>query len=237
MDTSYWNNASAKEAIEAVFEEFRCKTGVNYILAPVPSSVGFSLNDSMHIIAPDPNLGVVGYNERLWTSCILGSETFYSIRSQDLRLSNKQDWYFGNGKVPVGKTKFRYVLFHELGHSLGLGHVNEMGQTMYPSVSLLPSNLWNERDSITTEEREAISYFISLSKSFSFKACGILPMENNNDCKDVYGLKTGFEVPADMGTLTLFPNPVINELNIGYFFSDRVQIRVFDFKGCLVLSD
>ena len=34
MHTTYWNNPSAKKAIEDVFAEFRCKTGANYILAP-----------------------------------------------------------------------------------------------------------------------------------------------------------------------------------------------------------
>jgi hypothetical protein len=236
MHTTYWNNPLAKKAIEDVFAEFRCKTGANYILAPFPSSASFSLGDTIHLIAPDPNLGAVGYNERLWTSCILGAETFYSIRSQDLRMSDKQDWYFGTGKAPAGKTKFRYVLFHELGHSLGLGHVNELGQSMYPSVSLLPSDQWSQRDSITIQEKEAISHFINLSKSFSFRACGVLPMENNKDCKDVYGLKTGIETSQSIESLTVYPNPVSSELNINYPISEMVQVRIFDLQGRLVLN-
>jgi hypothetical protein len=236
MHTTYWNNPLAKKAIEDVFAEFRCKTGANYILAPFPSSASFSLGDTIHLIAPDPNLGAVGYNERLWTSCILGTETFYSIRSQDLRMSDKQDWYFGTGKAPAGKTKFRYVLFHELGHSLGLGHVNELGQSMYPSVSFLPSDQWSQRDSITLSEKEAISHFINLSKSFSFRACGVLPMENNKDCKDVYGLKTGIATAQSIESLTVYPNPVSSELNINYPISEMVQVRIFDLQGRLVLN-
>ena len=235
MHTTYWNNPLAKKAIEDVFAEFRCKTGANYILAPFPSSASFSLGDTIHLIAPDPNLGAVGYNERLWTSCILGTETFYSIRSQDLRMSDKQDWYFGTGKAPAGKTKFRYVLFHELGHSLGLGHVNELGQSMYPSVSLLPSDQWSQRDSITLSEKEAISHFINLSKTFSFRACGVLPMENYNDCKDVYGYKTEIGEVNSMPRLSLYPNPVSSLLNINYAVSEAVQIQIFDAQGREVL--
>ena len=235
MHTTYWNNPLAKKAIEDVFAEFRCKTGANYILAPFPSSASISLSDTIHLIGPDPNLGVVGYNERMWTSCILGSETFYSISAQGLRMSDKQDWYFGTGKAPAGKTKFRYVLFHELGHSLGLGHVNELGQSMYPSVSLLPSDQWSERDSITTQEKEAISYFINLSKTFSFRACGVLPMENNKDCKYIYGFKTDIENTQSFGSLALYPNPVNNELNVNYQVSEGVQIYIYDMQGSLVL--
>lgn len=236
MHTTYWNNPLAKKAIEDVFAEFRCKTGANYILAPFPSSANISLSDTIHLIGPDPSLGAVGYNERMWTSCILGSETFYSISAQGLRMSDKQDWYFGTGKAPAGKTKFRYVLYHELGHSLGLGHVNELGQSMYPSVTLLPSDQWSQRDSITSQEKEAISHLINLSKSFSFRACGVLPMENYKDCKDVYGLKTGIETTQSIGSLTVYPNPVSSELNINYPISERVQVRIFDLQGRLVLN-
>lgn len=236
MHTTYWNNPLAKKAIEDVFAEFRCKTGVNYILAPSPSSSNFSLDDTINLIAPDPSLGAVGYNERLWTSCILGSETFFNIRSQDLKMSDKQDWYFGTGKVPAGKTKFRYVLFHELGHSLGLGHVNELGQSMYPSVSLLPSDQWSERDSITIQEKEAISYFINLSKSFSFRACGMLPLENNKDCKAVYGLTTDIKTPQRIENLAVYPNPASSELSINYPISERIQLRIFDLQGRLILN-
>ena len=236
MHTTYWNNPLAKKAIEDVFAEFRCKTGANYILAPFPSSANISLSDTIHLIGPDPSLGAVGYNERMWTSCILGAETFYSISAQGLRMSDKQDWYFGTGKAPAGKTKFRYVLYHELGHSLGLGHVNELGQSMYPSVSLLPSDQWSQRDSITSQEKEAISHLINLSKTFSFRACGVLPMENYKDCKDVYGLKTGIETTQSIGSLTVYPNPVNSELNINYPISERVQVRIFDLQGRLVLN-
>ena len=236
IHTTYWNNPLAKKAIEDVFAEFRCKTGANYILAPFPSSANISLSDTIHLIGPDPSLGAVGYNERMWTSCILGAETFYSISAQGLRMSDKQDWYFGTGKAPAGKTKFRYVLYHELGHSLGLGHVNELGQSMYPSVTLLPSDQWSQRDSITSQEKEAISHLINLSKTFSFRACGVLPMENYKDCKDVYGLKTGIETTQSIGSLTVYPNPVNSELNINYPISERVQVRIFDLQGRLVLN-
>jgi len=236
MHTTYWNNPLAKKAIEDVFAEFRCKTGANYILAPFPSSANISLSDTIHLIGPDPSLGAVGYNERMWTSCILGAETFYSISAQGLRMSDKQDWYFGTGKAPAGKTKFRYVLYHELGHSLGLGHVNELGQSMYPSVTLLPSDQWSQRDSITSQEKEAISHLINLSKTFSFRACGVLPMENYKDCKDVYGLKTGIETTQSIGSLTVYPNPVNSELNINYPISERVQVRIYDLQGRLVLN-
>jgi hypothetical protein len=107
---------------------------------------------------------------------------------------------------------------------------------MYPSVSFLPSDQWSQRDSITLSEKEAISHFINLSKTFSFRACGVLPMENNKDCKDVYGLKTGIETSQSIESLTVYPNPVSSELNINYPISEMVQVRIFDLQGRLVLN-
>jgi hypothetical protein len=70
----------------------------------------------------------------------------------------------------------------------------------------------------------------------SFRACGVLPMDNYKDCKDVYGLKTGIETSQSFGSLTVYPNPVSSELNINYPISERVQVRIFDLQGRLVLN-
>jgi hypothetical protein len=234
---TYWDIPEAKAAIEAVFREFRCKTGVNYILAPFSTQVGFNLGDTFNVVAPDPQLGPVGYNERLWTSCILGNETFYNIKSHDLHLSTSQDWYYGTGECPAGKTKFRYVLYHELGHSLGLGHVNELGQSMFPSVSFLPSNTWSGRDSITYDERTAISYLINLSQNFAFRACGISPLSKIYDCQDVYGTSTSID-KVNYHQLTVYPNPA-NEyifLETVNFNSEETQICVKDYTGKQVIK-
>lgn len=229
---TYWDNMEAKQAIEDVFREFRCKTGINYLLSPIPTQTGFNLGDTVNVIAPDPQLVPVGYHEKLWSSCILGSETFYYVRSHDLHLSTNQNWYFGTGNCPSGKTKFRYVLYHELGHSLGLGHVNELGQSMYPSVSLLPSNNWSGRDSITKEEKETISYFVSLCQNFTFNACGISPLKKVFDCQDVYGTKASFTDLVQSLAL-LSPNPCSEVLNIaGLEEMDKAAYCVIiDFAG------
>ncbi len=234
---TYWDIPEAKAAIEAVFREFRCKTGVNYILAPFSTQVGFNLGDTFNVIAPDPQLGPVGYNERLWTSCILGNETFYNIKSHDLHMSTSQDWYYGTGVCPAGKTKFRYVLYHELGHSLGLGHVNELGQSMFPSVSFLPSNTWSGRDSITSDERTAISYFINLSQNFTFRACGISPLSKVYDCQDVYGTNTSID-NVKYSPLTVYPNPAnasifLESVNLNL---NETQICIRDYTGKQVIK-
>ena len=90
---------------------------MNYILAGEPSD-SLILDDNINVIAPDPSLNAAGYMNLLWSSCILGPTTFYQAQTMDISLSPKLDWYYGKGKVPSGKSKFRYVLMHELGHSV-----------------------------------------------------------------------------------------------------------------------
>lgn len=230
---AYWNNLEARQAIADVVKEFRCKTGVNYLIAPSAVPLPLNLGQGLHIIAPDSALGVVGYNDRLWSSCILGAETFYHITAQILRFSTKQNWYFGKGKQPAGTAKFRYVLFHEMGHSLGLGHVDEPGQSMYPTVTLLPSDNWCERDSITNAEKTAISHFIKLCQNFTFRACSINPLKPVIDCNDLYA---STETIAQTGSMEIYPNPAENEFQLklpSVLAGQTVQISVHRIDGSI----
>jgi len=234
----FWENPAAKAAIEDVFKEFRCKTGVNFIFADEPSDALLTLSDNINLISPDSSISSVGYLYLLWSSCVLGPSTFYYSKSMDIGLSTKADWYFGKGKVPDGKAKFRYVLMHELGHSLGLGHVNEIGQTMYPTVTFLPSNNWNERDSITTEEKLAISHYVKLSQDFTFRGCGISPLSKISNCVDVYGLTSVIENASKEGQFNIYPNPGNGKFNIEIAnrSSHTINLEIYNLLGERILE-
>ncbi|MFN5218678.1 MAG: T9SS type A sorting domain-containing protein [Sphingomonadales bacterium] len=231
----YWNNPEIKQAIADVVQEFRCKTGVNYILEPLTQWVPLNLNQGKHIIAPDSSLGVVGFNDRLWASCILGAETFYHNQTQLLRFNTQQNWYYGKGQPPAGAAKFRYVMFHEMGHSLGLGHVNELGESMYPTVTLLPSDNWCKRDTITISEQRAIKHYISLCQNFAFRGCGITPMKTNLDCRDVFGQNLSTESFTQEG-VWLFPNPASHQIQMRVQTGETAEISMWDMRGRLVLK-
>ncbi len=211
---AFWDNLEIREAIAAVVKEFRCKTGVNYVIERLNDEVPLSLAEGIHIIAPDENLDVVGYNAKRWSSCILGSETFYYYKTQLLQFDTDVTWYYGTGQAPAGATKFRYVLFHEMGHSLGLGHVNEEGQSMYPTVNFSPSDNWSARDVITTAEETAIQHFVSLSQNFTFRACSINPLLAIGNCEDVYGEKADLAERLVVTELVVYPNPTFGVANI-----------------------
>ena len=237
---TFWDNDEIRQAIADVVQEFRCKTGVNYVIERLHQEVPLSLDQGVHIITPDQNLEIVGYNARQWSSCILGAETFYYNETQLLQFGTDQKWYYGKGQAPDGFTKFRYVLFHEMGHSLGLGHVNEEGQSMYPTVNFLPSDNWSARDSITTAEKTAIQHFVSLSQDFSFRACGINPLTTITDCENVYGSSAHIAEGRNRTNSLIFPNPVSRNFTIKLpktvDLSDA-KILIFDYRGVLVAEE
>ncbi len=100
-------------------------------------------------------------------------------------------------------------------HSLGLGHVNEEGPSMYPTVIFLPSDNWSARDVITTAEEEtATKHFVGLSRNFTFRACGIDPLLANDDCENVYGLKVDIAEVDNPSELVIYPNPTFGGTNM-----------------------
>lgn len=237
----FWKNPEIKQAIIDVISEFRCKTGVNYTLQEMTKWSPLNFSAGLHIIGPDSNLSVVGFNEKLWSSCVNGAETFFFNKIQLLRINTKQDWYYGKGKAPNGKSKFRYVLYHEIGHSLGLGHVNELGQSMFPSVNLLPSDNWSARDSITTAEKKAISYYVNKCQTFNFRGCGIIPMKKIINCRDVETSLNSISHTQKISELVIYPNPcVLDEISIKPLtqsINSTGTFSIYNSIGALVLKD
>lgn len=234
------NNSEAKQAIEDVFRHYRCRTGVHYTLEQRGTSARFNLNDQVQSIAFDTAgselaSGIVARYEQLWSSCILGAETFYYVRAQEIRFSGRTNYYYGTGATPDGLAKFRYVLMHELGHSLQLAHVSEEGQTMHPIVHQLPAIKWNKRDSITREEVLAAGYVVQQSRNFTFRACGLLPMLEPANCSDVYGSASAVSALPQQN-IEIYPNPAGDVLYIRGLDSRGARFTLMHSDGKVVRS-
>jgi hypothetical protein len=239
MRRDLYNNTEARACIEGVFAEFRCKTGVNYTLTRQPTWVKSDLGDGVNALMFDsvgyelPN-GVVAYYEQLWYSCILGGRTFYYVVGQELRISKRFDYYYGKGSIPQGKNaKLSYVLFHELGHSLQLGHVNEDGESMHPVVQALPADNWNMRDTLTTFDVKAGRYLVQESQQFDFRACGVSPMSTISNCADVYGENAGLSLSTARLTMSVLPNPSHGraEIMIHVDRPDALELNILNASG------
>ena len=216
VNEAIFNEPERLEAVERTLDDFVCKTGVNFQLNDAPTSLGWDLGDGQNTISfdtPDNPLspGTVGYCNTLWWSCILGDVTFYVAGEIDVVLNSNFDYDYGTGDLTDGNAKFAYVLMHELGHAMRLGHVNEWGESMYPSVTDWPSQNWFERDTISTNDRLGVSQSVDIASSFTFNACGISVMEPLEiDCEPVVEVAEVEEVAGPEP----YPNPFENVITL-----------------------
>ena len=211
VNEDIFNEPERLDAVTRTLDDFICKTGVNFELSDAPTALGWDLGDGQNTISFDSDdnplsAGTVGYCHTLWWSCILGDVTFYVVGEMDVVLNDNFDYDYGTGSLTSGNAKFAYVLMHELGHAMRLGHVNEWGETMYPSVTDWPSSNWFERDTISTNDRLGVSQAVDIASTFTFNACGISAMDPLDiDCEPIVEVvESEAEAPAP------YPNPFNN---------------------------
>jgi hypothetical protein len=204
------------DAIERTLNDFVCKTGVNFQLENESTALGWDLGDGQNTISFDSpsnplSSSSVGYCHTLWYSCVLGNVTFYYVGEIDVVINGSFDYDYSTGTVATGQAKFAYVLMHELGHAMRLGHVNELSETMYPSVTDWPSNEWNERDTISTNDRVGVTLVVDRASVFTFDGCGVSPMiPLEVDCPEAVNISEG--TANQMETWRLHPNPFQNKI-------------------------
>ena len=250
LNSLLFSVSERKEAVERTLDDFVCKTGINIVLAEEETTLGWSLGDGQNTISFDSDLntlspGTVGYCNTLWSSCIYAGETFYYVNEMDVVINSSFEYDFGTGNPSGSLAKFSYVLMHELGHAFRLGHVNELGESMYPSVTNMPSNSWYERDTISHFDKLGVIHSLNKASSFSFSACGLSNMvpliqdcENNVSLQgnQTINLNSGwnifstFIIPQDPNIESIFStiveNIIIVKDNLG-----NAYIPSFNFNG------
>ena len=238
VNEEIFNIPERMDAVERTLKDFVCKTGVNLRLAESATSSGWDLDDGQNTISYDSpenplSPGTAGYCYTLWYSCILGGETFFYVGEIDVVLNGSFDYDYSTGPVGAGQAKFAYVLMHELGHAMRLGHVNEWGETMYSSVTDFPSNEWSERDTISTNDRLGVSLAVERASSFTFDGCGVSNMVPLDiDCESVTLTNTRKET----GRWLPSPNPFSNQLWIPGFHGagETTSIRIMNASGQII---
>ena len=195
--------------VDDVFQQFICASNAHYVLNTTPTNVSNDLSDGVNAITFDNTnnplpAGTAARCNYIWYSCINNGDTLYWMSAIDIEFnSSYSTWYYGKGVPPASKgSKFRYVLMHELGHSLRLGHTDIEGESMYPIVSYLPAQNWNMRDKITRTDSSATHNAALRSSSFTFQGCGVQPITLiTNACSGLGGDS------FDMANAQVYPNP------------------------------
>ena len=215
LNTELYNIIERRAAVERTLNDFVCKTGINFLLAEQGTTLGWNLGDGQNTISFDSasnmlSASTVGFCNTLWSSCIYNGETFYYVNEMDIVINSSFEYDYSTGNPSAGLAKFSYVLMHELGHAMRLGHVNELGETMYPSVTDMPSNSWYERDTISIHDRLGVSHAFDLAANFSFSACGLsnmTPKIVNSGCVNELACNYDLSATCDDGSC------VFSELN------------------------
>ncbi len=246
LDKALFDIPQARECVESVMRQFRCKTGMNFDVGVAPTTAGYALNDGINAIifdAPGYELGAgaVAYCDWIWYSCIVGTETFYYVRDTDCRLSRKFNWYYGNGKNPeFGMAKLRYVLYHEIGHAHQFGHVSEWGESMHPIVQALPAEDWLQRDTITASEKRAGTFMTMQGRNFTFRGCGVQPLiaPANTDCNSDITSDVHDEPRGGRHQLHVYPNPASETVTVSSNEPrlQDVHINLYDMLGAKLSS-
>ena len=225
LNTELHNIFERKAAVERTLNDFVCKTGINFFLSEQGTTLGWNLGDGQNTISFDSasnmlSAGTVGFCNTLWSSCIYNGETFYYVNEMDIVINSSFEYDYSTGNPSAGLAKFSYVLMHELGHAMRLGHVNELGETMYPSVTDMPSDSWCERDTISINDQLGVSHAFDLAANFSFSACGLsnmTPKIVNSGCVNELACNYDSSATCDDGSC------VFSELNYdcsGYCIND-----------------
>lgn len=115
---------------------------------------------------------------------------YYEIVHADI-LVNYQDHFFSDDPAPYGfEYDLRSVILHELGHLLGLSHVNDysVDSVMHPTLSLgerqraLYTHDIDSIEQLYTEGSSTISSIISASKPAPEMVRGIIELTKDGHC-------------------------------------------------------
>ena len=128
--------ANGDVLVQNVIRELRAITGINFVyggLTPEPVSLTAVQNNAISIGWLNPNEysggeGTDGYTQVQWYYAKRGARMF----SADVALleASAESWYNPNRGVDAN---YANVVKHELGHALGLWHVGQPSQVMYPT--------------------------------------------------------------------------------------------------------
>ncbi|MGQ0829201.1 MAG: T9SS type A sorting domain-containing protein [Bacteroidota bacterium] len=234
--------AGAKGCIIKAMHDWKCYTGINWVLGP-DVAITSSVPDGSCVLYFS-NLTATG-NFAITTpqGVTCSGSTNYAIMDEaDIAFDQGSNWFCDTTglDLPAGKVDFYEVALHELGHFQLLTHVNNINELMYytPKIDLVNNILAvnRRRLSPSTAATDGGSNSVTNSIAVIVGACSYTDMIQQfstnctNSVDEIKGLLMSFKI---------YPNPTAdNTVNISYNLetSATIKIHVIDYLGRQALS-
>lgn len=205
LNEDIFNNAETAESIERAFERWQCAIHSNIKTSGSSSAVSCPSKDGVNLISFDENcdlpFGALAQSSQWFEVCPDGSQAFLEM---DIILDAGVNWNMEPTNALDDEFDLESLIFHELGHSHGIGHVLDTLSVMYPA--LYPGETKRYLFPDTRECGELI-----IDESTTANNCGdygafvALP-----DCE------TAIDETFEINKLKLFPNPVDDFVHISF---------------------
>lgn len=221
LDTSVGNDPQKVKCIKKAIKDWTCLTGVNIKLGIDTPLTAFGTSDKIcNIYLADPSV-MGGPNVVAETKCnanlVCGSTPpVRVINDFDIRINKAflSKFFYDTiqSTLPAFKIDFLEVIYHEMGHGIGLMHVNDSSAMMYYRTlgNLSTSIPGNQRRRLIpyTSDVDGGNNQVSTSNSNITGQCTFQPMIQltSGSCV-VNGIK---ELLANNFNAVLYPNPTQN---------------------------
>ena len=133
FNTDFAANTDAKNTFTSLFEDLVCNTGINFELSDRTVAADTEASDNNNIVS----FGSSSSTTTLATcyQWFSGIGTFWFFSEMDIIVNNSVQWnYSMNTETQTDEYDFHNVLYHELGHAAGMGHVVDSNKLMHYSV-------------------------------------------------------------------------------------------------------
>lgn len=130
----------AQTIFTSALDEWRCKTGLNYIISPTTTildTTNVSNADTTGVVSFDIlPIGINAVTERKLRSCLSGTFPKFYIEHADMIFQDTtiKDWYINMGTAGITNIErgFYSTCVHELGHAHLLEHSQWKDKVMFP---------------------------------------------------------------------------------------------------------
>jgi hypothetical protein len=143
FDPNFVTNTAANAAWQRALENWRCQTGVNWVVGTTRPKAGVAEDGENSVgfdVGADLPVNVLGRTTSYYRGCYLsngtssGTVSFY-VQEIDTQFDDASNWQFGPGNPSSAQIDFESVALHELGHAQQLSHLILPSAVMHYAIA------------------------------------------------------------------------------------------------------